>query len=469
MLGRGARKAAKKVASFTDANYQKGLRPGRFDIFKHLILNRVFQLMNQQQTSSWTYVDFAAGSGKLPVAGKSGALQTVYKHARADFEKKQLNVALPLIEAINKYNGAVDRKTALTPPLPGQEPQFYPTGAGLASLYLRPQDKAILFESEERAFQELQQAFGGDRRFKLDRKTISKQLFEQHLPPINRKGMVHIDVHRGVQWLIGAAVANNKKINNEAINSYLGYMGDLIAESCKHWPNATYVIPYGLSMLPHFAKVGPKPRSKGEDEEDPPDNRPIAHSEVPVPPLQFLKKITKSGVKQILIADMYMEDKEEGIACMIINPPQGLDHELNDALPKFKEMMTVPNNKKVWRRPRVVWPLQKDNVFDKEEQSMRMQWAYLNRVDLSDAAIEEYEAEVKAKDAIDDDYFDWYYNRDERQDFAEIGHEHDPELLTVKPKGDTASVSQHITEMKANVIGRTGGVVYPRNKQQDRQ
>lgn len=86
------RAAAKppKIANFNKQHYQKGLSPSRFDIFKHLVLSRVFDLTNKEKNSSWTYIDFNAGPGRVPIGAKSEALQRVYKHGTLSCSTAQL-------------------------------------------------------------------------------------------------------------------------------------------------------------------------------------------------------------------------------------------------------------------------------------------------------------------------------------------------------------------------------------------
>jgi len=464
-------RSRQKVAQFTKLHYVKGAKPSRFDIFKHLILARTLKLFSQQQTSGYTYIDFSAGPGKVPVSGQSEALQTIYKHAREDHKNKQFNVALPLIECINKINGETERAATLTPPVLGQEPEFYPTGAGFADMYLRPQDRAILTEANRADFQTLKETYGKDKRFKLYEEMLSENLFNTHIPPPNRKGIVYLDVHKGVQSVIENAQKDGQYVTNDQVIGNLKYMADLIANSCRNWPTATYVIPFGTSMSKHYQKIfqPKKKKNHDEDQKEEPEEVKREYREIPVPPANFLDTIRASGVNQMLLVDMYMEDKEEGIGCLIINPPQGLDHELYDKLPILKEKLSFPTDKEVWRRPRVVWPKRADNYFDKEEEERRFKWVYVNRMGMSDEAIEAYENAVDKRWATSPEEYDEYLNRDERREWAELGHEnfdmHDlsngPPGAAVHPELSKAK-QNYIADMAATEIGRTGGVVYPK-------
>eukprot|EP00461_Guttulinopsis_vulgaris_P002538 UN02539 len=115
----------------------------------------------------------------------------------------------------------------------------------IANRVLRPQDKHIVFETEEHQIDLLNMAFGNDPRFSINTTGLRKETDLKALFPTYGRALVHVDIHESTTF------AEQKR----ARNALFGFM--------KRMPHATYVITYPLvedyhpyEFLDAFARTG---------------------------------------------------------------------------------------------------------------------------------------------------------------------------------------------------------------------
>ena len=164
-------------------SYRHSFHAGNFaDVLKHLVLVEMLDHLTQKETP-FEYIDTHAGSGLYNL--RSTDAQKLQEHTKGI---AQLNVSefpelaqyFEVIETFNTTTNSLDT------------PAFYPGSPMIAQYFLRPQDRAWLFELHPQDFTLLKQNMGNSKKIKVQC-TDGFDGLKALLPPGSRRGLVLID------------------------------------------------------------------------------------------------------------------------------------------------------------------------------------------------------------------------------------------------------------------------------------
>lgn len=165
-------------------SYLHGFHAGNHaDVLKHFVLVQIFDYM-MQKPKAFTFLDCFAGSGMYDLRGREGQKTAEYKEGVARLLSTDASEAVPIpmaryLEQVTQVNseGALHR---------------YPGSAALASMLLREQDTAHLYELHPRESKRLIQFLKSKRRFHVHAQDGLKAPLAM-LPPPSRRAVVLID------------------------------------------------------------------------------------------------------------------------------------------------------------------------------------------------------------------------------------------------------------------------------------
>jgi 23S rRNA (adenine2030-N6)-methyltransferase len=168
-------------------NYRHGFHAGNFaDVLKHAVLARMLIHLRSKE-KPFRVVDTHAGRGAYDLRGEE-ALRTgewrdgigrLIDAMGAPLERELAEFLAPYLEAV----GAWQKQRG---------PFSYPGSPPIVRHYLRPDDRLLAIEQEERAFRKLDRLFpAGDRAKAL--RLDGYEAWKAFIPPKERRGLVLVD------------------------------------------------------------------------------------------------------------------------------------------------------------------------------------------------------------------------------------------------------------------------------------
>lgn len=160
-------------------SYRHSFHAGNFaDLLKHIVLVEIFEHLLQKD-KPFEYIDTHSGAGLYNL--KSADAQKLQEHAGgiSRLNSKEFPELARYFEVVNSFN-------------PTGGLMFYPGSPSFAKFFLRPQDRAWLYELHPKDYQSL-------RKNMADRKTMRVQQqdgfggLNSILPPTAKRGLVLID------------------------------------------------------------------------------------------------------------------------------------------------------------------------------------------------------------------------------------------------------------------------------------
>ena len=250
------------------------------DCLKHTLLARLITAM-QRKDKGFLYMDTHAGAGTYDlteaVAQKVGEYQDGISRidGRAD--------APPGMEEYLDAVRAANPKGKL---------RYYPGSPAVALHLLRPQDRAMLCELHPADYETLTFGLGNERRVRVER-IDGFQALKAHLPPPERRALVHIDppYERSQEY----------RQAREAL-----------AMAHKRFPAGVYALWY--------------PLLNNRDAKRLPD------------------AIAATGIRNILRAELWVRPPGVGLygsGMLVINPPWRFEEEIRELMPWLAEVLSA--------------------------------------------------------------------------------------------------------------------------------
>lgn len=265
---------------FSGVNYRHVFHAGNFaDVFKHLVLSLLLKSLHRKD-KPFFYLDTHAGAGRYDLlseaAQKTGEYRDGIQRLWDDLPLPETEDYLAAVRGLNERNRL----------------RYYPGSPRIARFFLRPQDRAVLFELQPDEFRHLQSEFDGDRQATV-RQQDGYAGLKAVLPPPERRGLVMVDPPY------------------ESDDEY-----DRVVEGLRlahaRWDSGMYALWYPIKAR--------------------------------APVDRFHRQIRDTGIRKILIAEIspYAEDsvfRLNGCGMLIINPPWKLSETLTALLPRLLEKM----------------------------------------------------------------------------------------------------------------------------------
>ncbi len=260
-------------------NYRHAFHAGNFaDVFKHALLTRMLVYL-MRKDAPLRYIDTHAGKGLYDLKSEEAVRGAEWRDgvgriASADIPAAIESLLKPWLDATGLRSG--------------QEPFEYPGSPLIAQALLRPVDRLILCEWQERDAARLESTIGRDKSvktFHLD----GYVALNANVPPPERRGLVLIDPPF------------------EEPDEF-GDMAAATIRAWKKWPTGVYALWYPLKR-PDEAQT-------------------------------FVEGLAEAGLRRILRLELDIARRREpgplsGCGMLIINPPFPLEAEARELLPWF--------------------------------------------------------------------------------------------------------------------------------------
>jgi 23S rRNA (adenine2030-N6)-methyltransferase len=160
-------------------SYRHSFHSGNFaDILKHIVVVEILEHLIKKE-KPFEYIDTHSGAGLFDL--KSEHAQKLCEHADGIGKLKANDPP-----GLSRYFGVIDGYN------PSGSLDFYPGSPLIAKHFLRPHDRAWLYELHPQDFKLLCENIGKDRRIKTFCQDGLKEL-DSLLPPTSRRGFVLID------------------------------------------------------------------------------------------------------------------------------------------------------------------------------------------------------------------------------------------------------------------------------------
>ena len=266
-------------------SYRHSFHAGNFaDVVKHLVLVEILNHLTQKETP-FEYIDTHAGSGLYDL--HSNEAQKLQEHANgiAQLNVNDLPELARYFEVIESFNPTANSSGTL---------RYYPGSPVIAQYFLRPQDRAWLFELHPQDFELLQQNLDNSKKIKIQCKDGFEGL-NALLPPGSRRGLVLIDPSYEIK-------SDYDRVIKQVLSGY------------KKFSNGIYAVWYPVV-----------------------DRRKINGMEA---------RLLHSGIKSIQRFELGVaEDSAErgmtSAGMIVINPPWTLFKKMSDLLPKLANRLAT--------------------------------------------------------------------------------------------------------------------------------
>ena len=161
-------------------NYRHIFHAGNFaDVFKHVVLSMLLKSLHKKETP-FCYLDTHAGASRYDLtsaaAQKTGEYRDGIKRLWNSQPMPELADYLAAVRSLNDADSL----------------RYYPGSPRVARFFLRPQDRAVLFELQSEECAQLKTEFAGDRQVLVQGQDGYAGL-KALLPPKERRGLVLID------------------------------------------------------------------------------------------------------------------------------------------------------------------------------------------------------------------------------------------------------------------------------------
>ena len=165
-------------------SYRHSYHAGNFaDILKHLVLVEIFEHLRQKE-SPFEYIDTHSGSGSYNL---NSAHATKLEEHAGGIDKLNAEHYPELsryFEVINTHNKASGNTSSRC--------KYYPGSPAIAKYFLRPQDRAWLYELHPQDYQFLCKNIGANKKIRMQSEDGLAGLLSL-LPPKSRRGLILID------------------------------------------------------------------------------------------------------------------------------------------------------------------------------------------------------------------------------------------------------------------------------------
>lgn len=160
-------------------SYRHSYHAGNFaDIIKHIALVEVLNHLTQKETP-FEYIDTHCGAGLFNLGANDAQKLQEYKSGIAKLLGNKLPELSRYLELVSSYN-------------PRGKLEFYPGSPAVASCFLRPQDRAWLYELHPQDYKWACSNMKSHKKIKVFCQDGLEQL-NILLPPITRRGLILID------------------------------------------------------------------------------------------------------------------------------------------------------------------------------------------------------------------------------------------------------------------------------------
>jgi 23S rRNA (adenine2030-N6)-methyltransferase len=258
------------------------------DIFKHFVLSLLVRSLLHKD-KPFFYLDTHAGAGRYNL--NSEMARKNREHAGGIVRLWQEKHPP---EAIKEYLNAVHVTN------PGRELRWYPGSPRIVRPYLRAKDRMVLCELHPNESKLLAAEFAGDRQVKVEA-VDGYQALRALLPPLERRGLVHIDP--------------SFELKDERRRLLAA-----VKEAYRRWATGMFAVWYPI-----------QDRATAED---------------------FLRRFARLGLPKTLVAEFNVLPDEafrlNGSGMIVINPPWQLEQQLRASLPWLWEKLAV-NGQGSWR------------------------------------------------------------------------------------------------------------------------
>jgi 23S rRNA (adenine2030-N6)-methyltransferase len=273
-------------------SYQHDYHAGNHaDVLKHAVLALVIRAL-QKKPTPLRVIDAHAGSGTYDLQGAEArktreAEGGIHRLLAAPAPPASLVDYLAVVRALNRRGG-------------GTAVRFYPGSPQLARDLLRPTDHLELLELHPAALARLRRNYGRDPRVHIHGRDAFEGL-PALVPPRERRGVVLVDPAYEVKEDFARVV-------------------DLLANCHRRWPGGVYLAWYPLIRHPQAER--------------------------------FPARVRATGIPKLLQVELQVEieafDGMRGSGLCIVNPPWGLEAQLNEVLPWL--WITLRNDERTgWR------------------------------------------------------------------------------------------------------------------------
>ncbi len=265
-------------------SYRHSFHAGNFaDILKHLVLVEILDYLIQKETP-FEYIDTHSGAGLFNLKSSDAQKLQEYTNGIGKLEPEDFPELARYFEVIRSFNKS-------------GELDFYPGSPSIANFFLRPQDRAWLFELHPKDYELLCDNMHGNKKSKVFCQDGLKGI-KALLPPTSRRGLILVDP-------------------SYEIKSDYDHVVDCMINAYKKFGNGIFAIWYPVV-----------------------DRRKIDNME---------RKIIKSGIKNIQRFELGIstDSVERGMSSsgmIVINPPWKLFDKMSCLLPRLAKTLGENNS-----------------------------------------------------------------------------------------------------------------------------
>jgi len=261
-------------------SYRHGFHAGNpADVFKHLVLSLLLEALLKKE-KPFFFLDTHSGAGRYSLM--SDQAQKNKEHEKGIgrlWQQAQCPEGLkPYLDAVRTTN-------------PGSQLRWYPGSPRIVRHFLRPQDRMVLAELHPNESRALAREFDGDPQVRVEGGD-GYQALKAHLPPRERRGLVHID-----------PAYELKDERRRVLESLL--------DATRRWPTGMFAVWY--------------PIQDGATRDE------------------FLRRVAKLKIPKTLVVEVMMRPEEafklNGSGMILINPPWQIDKELGTLLPLLSDLL----------------------------------------------------------------------------------------------------------------------------------
>lgn len=160
-------------------SYRHSFHAGNFaDVLKHVILVEILESLTQKD-KPFEYIDTHSGAGLFNLKSNDALKLQEHETGIGKLTPKQFPQLKRYFNIIDSYN-------------PSPRVSVYPGSPSIAKYFLRPKDRAWMFELHPKDYQSLNKNMGEGKRIRVTHDDGLKKL-DSLLPPTSRRGLVLID------------------------------------------------------------------------------------------------------------------------------------------------------------------------------------------------------------------------------------------------------------------------------------
>lgn len=266
-------------------SYRHSFHAGNFaDLLKHIVQVEILEHLIQKD-KPFEYIDTHSGAGIYNLKSANAQKLQEYSNGIAKIQRKEFPELARYLKVVRSYNQS---DTLL----------FYPGSPAITQYFLRPQDRAWLFELHPKEYELLSKNIAGNKNVRVQRKDGFDGL-NSLLPPTAKRGLILIDPSYEVKSDYDVLVKN-------------------LVSAHRKFSHGTYAIWYPVI-----------------------DRKVIDRME---------RSIVRSGIKNIQRFELGVsaDSDERGMTAsgmIVINPPWKLFDKMSALLPKLAQKLSEDGSK----------------------------------------------------------------------------------------------------------------------------